>query len=83
MPYMSDNQEIYDVNIKAKFADNSIFSQSAVILNKRGDNKEPLAGATFSFRAKFIIIIPKVFQIIPKRVQMLKAIIIGSLTVRI
>lgn len=52
MPYMSDNQEIYDVNIKAKFADNSVFSQSAVILNKRGDNTEPLAGATFSFQSK-------------------------------
>ncbi len=52
MPYMSDNKKIYDINMKAKFAENEIFSQSAVILNKRGDNAEPLAGATFSFQSK-------------------------------
>lgn len=52
LPYMQGNEEIYDVNAKAKFIDNSIFSQSAVILNKRGGDSEVLAGAVFSFQSK-------------------------------
>lgn len=52
MPYMTGNQEIYDVKINAKFADNNTLSQSAVILNKLGDNTEVLAGAVFSFQSK-------------------------------
>lgn len=52
LPYMDGNKEIYDVNAKAKFIDNSIFSQSAVILNKVGEDSEVLAGAVFSFQSK-------------------------------
>lgn len=52
LPYMQGNEEIYDITAKAKFLDNSIFSQSAVILNKVGDKSEALAGAVFSFQSK-------------------------------
>lgn len=52
LPYLQDGKQVYDVDVNAKFVGDSSNIQSAVILNKLGDNNKPLAGAVFNFQSK-------------------------------
>lgn len=52
LPYLKDGNQIYDVDINAKFTCDSSNIESAVILNKLGDNNKPLSGAVFDFQSK-------------------------------
>lgn len=52
LPYLKDGEQIYDVDLNAKFMGDSSNIESAVILNKLGDNNKPLAGAVFNFQSK-------------------------------